>query len=286
MRWLLPLLLALGSCAPFHFERQRIFLRHDAEADTLDLLLVFENVSAVKSDPRVLTKAEQESLTAIRQVAWGGRRFLFLDWPFDLDLDGLARKAAAGEWPRPPGDDLARRLLARALDIQVRAARLIEDPAGQVGLVQRVRVAHASEVLVLLNEMVTWATQDDDWGGSGGPARRAWAAAGGTWVAFQPDGSLAVACPVSPEEAAAFARAGLDPELDALVQLLGGLSRLEIEDHVLHLAFDPRPDGWIAFDVRFGQRELSPTVAQTLIAEDEVAPGPLESVIAELLADG
>lgn len=112
------LLACLAACTPIQFAEQEITLRHDAAADALEMLIVYDGVNA--GPPRetdVAEKVEMSSEMAFALgVAGGEAMFMIFDWPFLVTVKDLA----------PGGDDARRALEAEIADPETTPGRRLE----------------------------------------------------------------------------------------------------------------------------------------------------------------
>jgi len=123
---------------------QRIVLWHDADRDTLHVLLFYDGVHD-SGDDRHGVGREQ-----ISKFARSGS-ILFLDWPFHFDMDEV-REAVAAPETQPQDRELAEFVLA---NVTVRAIGHYRDGHGHVGALQHVEIQHASEFLRQINAAIS-----------------------------------------------------------------------------------------------------------------------------------
>jgi hypothetical protein len=303
-----PVLFLLAACRPFEVQRQQVFLRYLPDEDVLDAVLVYEGVGATEEN-RVESTTE-----ALAAIARGRRHFMIFDWLFDFDLEATLDELR--QEPPHPEDEYAeakRGFLAYERDISVVEARCLLDreneldgvreeadgdgDGGRLCLLQRIRFAHASRALrmldLLLNASVLEEMSRKDAEMTGDPSADALfiarARRGGSWVRF--DGAaLEVSVPMTSELAAVQLKeliesAASSPENGrALGRFLDAVSAFQVTADELRLRFDPAEDGWIRFLFVDERRGYRPTVAERLGREGLASAGDLEAEIQRLKA--
>ena len=191
---------AFASCENVAVQREEVWVRHDAQADRIDFLYLYDGVSAAGSLPGA--EAQVEALLE-------GKRRFGMNWLYSFDLEELDETATT------PEDEV---LLE---GIAVEDAYAFRNEEGELSLTQHVRAIEAAKIVARLNEAIReWAEKElEEEGGSGDEVERrlAWQRAieeGWEFVRF--DGpQLVVQFPVTPEDAAELrpelARAAEDP---------------------------------------------------------------------------
>ena len=246
--------LLASSCASFQFEHQEIQLRHDAEGDALDVLLIYEALHAHGEKADEL----QVGLDALEGIVRGHRHFIVLDWPWEADLDDLDPEEMEGE--------LEERFLAYVPRVSLQQKGFFRDDEGRLGLYQHLRFESVSELVELANEALNESLREEAEDGIVGeelgwlddPTRRLWAEhakEGRAWFGLR-GGALEISGPLSPAAAAKIlsgmlaqsAKAAEDPGAsELLVQLFRPMTALHLEDQRAILRYDPDEDGLIVF---------------------------------------
>ncbi len=165
---LVILVLMCSACAKVRFTEQRIFVRHDAENDVAEVLLVYQGLYPSRSEnvfigaPYVqgpgeeTTEREDRPYTevqvrdAVEAVAWieGGRRFFILGaWAFEVDLDEPDETCGDPDEERDEAEEFAD-------DISVTHSGLYLDEQDRLCAYQVLRIPRASLGLRLLNEVL------------------------------------------------------------------------------------------------------------------------------------
>ena len=214
----------LAACTPFEFAEQDISIRHDAEADVIELDVVTRGIfgtSTGQSSPR---RIDERAAALIRQMAEGRRYLHLLSWPFVVDRDrerdedeDLTKEDVPPDWISiaETWDDLAG-------GVTVTDAHTFLDDRDEVGVVQRVRVERAGEILRSLNETIDLMLVDliEQSNGTDTPDEAFSSAAAhalllefargeGDWVSLDADG-LTIRCPMTPTDRARLLRDMLD----------------------------------------------------------------------------
>lgn len=139
---LIGLLLCASGCV--ELVGQRIVLWHDAQRDTLHVLLFYDGVHDSGEDRHGVGREQ------IPQFARSGS-VLLLDWPFHIDMDEV-RKAAADPETHPQDRELATFILA---NVTVHSIGHYRDGHGHIGGMQHVQIEKASEFLRQVNAAIS-----------------------------------------------------------------------------------------------------------------------------------
>ena len=171
--------LILPGCASIQFQRQQVRAEYNAEADSVQLLLVYENVHS----------GEEEF---VRAIAEGQRVFVLHGWPFEFDLEDLDETES----------ELERRAAVFARGVRVEdSGTFVED--GRPGCWQRIVFEDASELGTMVDLAARWVFSEL---GDHDPDDHEWDAdthelirhrlEQGQWMRFGPSG-LTVRVPLS-----------------------------------------------------------------------------------------
>ncbi len=264
--------LALASCADFDFVEQDVLLKHDAESDDLEVLLVYAGV--FRPDEKEL----DVSASRVTQDAEGYRHFIFLGWPWEFNLpeiqESLAEQIAEND------DPLAQRALDWMTEIAVEESGLFRREGGELCLYQRARVPKVNEGLALLNEAFNRAIVAEAEDGSvreelelpDEATEKLWVAharAGKPWLAFE-EGALVGRVPVSPHGAARGLHVLLDvageDESGAFPRLFEPLTEFLVRDDLATFRFGPGDDGWIRFAFENAEKEYRKELTAELVS--------------------
>ncbi len=195
-RWrtLAVLLLFLPGCV--QLTGQRITWFYDQAKDELQILLHYDGIHDSGND------ASGKGTEQIPQFVREGNVML-LDWPFQLDMAAVRKKAeASGTW------SLEKDWAQLVLTLKTEALGYYREPDGRVGAVQRVTVPRASEFLAKANRLISRQVLESSPLAGGTMTRtveRICAAArkGHAWIRL--DGqSIRIDVPVHPDEWAGF----------------------------------------------------------------------------------
>jgi hypothetical protein len=268
----------LGACAPIRYASQEVILRHDAPADTLDVLILYDGVQAEPQD-RGEDGIEVARGFLERTAVEHRREFMIFDWPLHLDLEKIVRElsesggdpeAPWSAWEREGAEHLAR---IRAVD-----SGLCTGEGGRIALYQHFRVEGASRFVAWVDRSLgLWIDESVAEGSFAretplldDATRAAWmdlAKSGGRWLRLV-DGSLDVNLPMSSRDAsrilaACFEEPGSDREgVRFFVGLAEPITRIELAEGRLHLAWEP-VDGVVR--MRFaGPPEYGETLSKEL----------------------
>ncbi|MCP3919460.1 MAG: hypothetical protein GY711_28310 [bacterium] len=301
--------LVLPSCLAFRYEGEEVYVRHDAERDTLELALLYRGVHAsgtevdwtgesleIESYAKA-TPGDVDSAARIVEAIAGGRRyFVFYDWPFLLDLDS----PKLSEPLEDPDEEVMRQAAAEFADnIRVDRARLFVDDDGKLGIAQHVTMTNARLGLERLNaglNRLLLTNRGALLGAEGegkveiGDLSRAtleqWVARaerGEPWIVLD-GGTIEVHVPLSPAELArvvegmVVATAAENREAAGFyVPFLRALTELTHQDGVLVARFAPKGDGWLAFEFERPNWEAQPELLELLRERDvEISAMSLE----------
>jgi hypothetical protein len=139
---LIGLLLCASGCV--ELIGQRIVIWHDAQRDTLHVLLFYDGVHDSGEDRHGVAREQ------IPQLARSGS-VLLLDWPLHIDMDE-ARKAVADPDTQPEDRELAAFVLA---NVTAHAIGHYRDGHGHIGGMQHVQIERASEFLRQVNAAIS-----------------------------------------------------------------------------------------------------------------------------------
>jgi hypothetical protein len=238
---ILALTLVLASCVSYDFRRQDLAFRHDAETDVLEVLVVSHG----------LRETGRESADAARADAAGARHVILLGWPFEFDLDELEGEGGGEPIPDEGLAPLVPRLLAWTPGVTVAEARMWVDADGGTSLLQRFRVAHASEGVALLNDAInaeclrleSWTKAARDSDARTGELWEAHVRAGRPWVELA-GGGIVVRLPASPA-GAARGLASLAGDVEGFAAIADALSAVSVAGGEAVLTFAPDRTGWV-----------------------------------------
>ncbi|MFH0945899.1 MAG: hypothetical protein V2A76_11930 [Planctomycetota bacterium] len=153
-RFLIPLcLLGLNSC-DIEFPEQELHLSHDAGTDTLEMLIVYHGITA----PSEGEEAVGKSVDVVKRLMQGEREFMLIDWPLYFEIDKWERKAREGlesEDESPYDREQAARYLQVAERMSLVSHALFLDEEGRLSGYQLFHVRQFSQVVVLLNQMIS-----------------------------------------------------------------------------------------------------------------------------------
>lgn len=263
---LLALSLAAAACTPFRFEAEEVRVRHDREADALELSLVYEGLHA--RSPR--EDGLRDALDAVRRMAAGERLFVLVDWPLVIDLDAADPELEVEIEELTP--ELAERARALAASLRVDEVELFEDGDGRLGCRQRLRLDGARAGVDTLNALVNAALAAIEVGEGAEIEVDGWdvdartrelmlahARRGDPWLALA-EGGFEVRIPLSRRQAAQALRAlapvatpGDDARRPDVSGLFGALTEVDFAGELLVLRF--LPDGTGAVRFRFERHE-------------------------------
>ncbi len=189
-----------AACAPISFGKQELALRHDAQANALDLLIVYDEIEA--------SGEAQTACGFATRVSGGKREFMIYDWPLHFDLDGIQQKYEEGaddeisrwrEWERE--------LVSGFKGVKVEHSGYFAGEDGRLGLFQCLHFADAAHwiklieraLYVAIEESVANGTFESDFNLLDAKSRELWIAMAKdkrSWLALQ-DGALVVDLPIS-----------------------------------------------------------------------------------------
>ena len=262
-----PLSLAFLAGCDIEFPEQEVRLKHDAEADTLDVLFIYQGVTTPTDDAQALASG-----TAVADRILAGRReFMLLDWPLLWDLDGLAAQE---------GQVLAiTRIIDRVSLLDVGA---FTDADDRLSAYQHFRMTDVSDTLAQANQLITGMVQlglltgeiGSEMSWMDAEERRAWGqfcASGTPWIALE-DGQLVGRIPATEGGAAEMLQELLigaaeedmdEGELDELSILLDNLTGLQIADGMVELRIGTLEQGEAVLKLRRGV-EYEPSLLEHL----------------------
>ncbi len=148
------LILCLPACGKFDFQGQDLTLRHDAEADTLELELIYKSVctpNVVTSRKDGTRKAEgiEGVSEAVEGVAAGARYFMVFFRVFEMDLDRTEKDLRELQEEEPNNENI--QWLTFLETITVEDATVFLDARGHIGIQQRIRLKGARRATELFN---------------------------------------------------------------------------------------------------------------------------------------
>ncbi len=189
-----------SACAPISFGKQELALRHDAKANAVDLLIVYDEIEA--------SGEAQSSYGFATRVSGGKREFMIYDWPLHFDLDGLAKKVAEeAEDEISPWRDWKREMLSGVQGVKVEHSGYFAGENGRLGLFQSLHFADAAHWIKLIEralyvgieESVAAGTFESDFKLLDAHSRELWIAMAKdkrNWLSLQ-EGALVVDLPIS-----------------------------------------------------------------------------------------
>lgn len=262
----LAVLLLCSGC-DLEFPEQEVRIRYDAEADTLDMLIVYVGVRAENDSEDAVGKGRDR----MNRVLGGRREFMFMDWPLYFDLDDPDKEEAL-----PP------EARAAAERVQLVRVEAFLDEHQRLCVLQHFRMTEVSTALAdanrLLHEAAKRALDAGKFGGGVVPwfdaaEEEVWLTfvkREASWVSLQ-GGHLVLRLPVTQQGAAraieeysrGIAETG-DDDRYMFPMLARNLARLQVSDGVAEL--------------RLGRIEGADTVFRT-----KVKNGPYGKALRELL---
>lgn len=277
----------LAGCAPIRYSAEEVLLRHDAEADTLEVLILYEGIQANPQDGGKDGLAVAEEFSS--RVALGRREFMIFDWPLHLDLEGLVGDLAnVPEDATDPWSAWKREGLVHLGAIRVVASGYYAGEKDSLSLYQRFRVERASRLVewfdralrIWIDEARAQGTLDKKMPVLAPETRAAWvelAAAKGRWLRLA-DGGIEVKLPMSPTDAAGVFAVVLGPGWSDVEDVKGpaafaaALTEIEIGSGHLRLAWKAK-DGVLALRLA-GPKEYDGSLAKRLRSGDALPPQP------------
>jgi hypothetical protein len=205
------LLLFLPGCV--QLTGQRITWFYDQAKDELQILIDYDGIHDSGNDEH------GKGIEQIPQFVREGS-VLLLDWPFQLDMAEL-RKKAEESGPKSLERDWARLFLS----LKTEAVGYYREPDGRVGAVQRITVPRASEFLAKANSLISRQILEASPVSDGTKTRtveriRAAARQGHAWIRL--DGqSIRIDVPVHPDEWAGFKVQRLHEAAEYVAKALG-----------------------------------------------------------------
>ena len=265
--------LALSSCATFRFQGQEIHLRHDVQADALEVGIAYLGLHA-------RPEHVSESGTAVRRIAGGERYLLLFDWPFELDVERIVAAAREDEAePLGPNGERAIELLD---GISVVHAELFLDEQGRLCAWQHLRLSRIGDWMRLANDAVhdsiLEAVREGELVDStpllDERTRELWAASAAArepWVRWEA-GGLEIAVPATPATAARWLASALELEdsgedserLTLFADLAQSLTELRIEGDLLRARFGPDERSLVHLRLRRWSWTYAPDVLESL----------------------
>lgn len=189
-----------SACAPISFGKQELALRHDAKANAVDLLIVYDEIEA--------SGEAQSSYGFATRVSGGKREFMIYDWPLHFDLDSIKQKCE-----EEAEDETSRwrewklEMVRGFQGVKVEHSGYFAGEHGRLGLFQSLHFADAAHWIHLIEralyigieESVAKGTFESDFKLLDAQSRELWIAMANdkrSWLALQ-DGALVVDLPVS-----------------------------------------------------------------------------------------
>ena len=171
MKLLLAVLLGslLPGCGFFDFTGQSIALRHDPEADALEVELTYHGVMALSVDDytdeteqlraRAMARSLAEAADGLEELTQGARRFMIAVPSLEFDLD----RAVTG---REGESDLEQRTWQWAQGVSVLECRVEHDDRERLSVYQKLRLADLSTGVKLFNEgwcqsLIEWSQEKE-----------------------------------------------------------------------------------------------------------------------------
>ena len=134
----LTVLLLCSGC-DLEFPEQEVHIRYDAEADTLDMLILYVGVRAENDSEDAVGKGRDR----MNRVLAGRREFMFMDWPFYFDLDEEDMEEAL-----PP------EAWAAAERVQLVRVEAFLDESQRLCVIQHFRMTGVTAVLADANRLL------------------------------------------------------------------------------------------------------------------------------------
>jgi hypothetical protein len=151
------LLAGLAGCAPIGFDEQEFSLRHDAKADALEVLIVYDSIQSVAAEQERL----REGLRFADVVSKGRREFMILDWPLHFDLEELlARARPEEETPPDPWQAWSRELLTALRGTEVVDSGYCRGKADRVSLHQELRFTGVAKLVAVFDRALHLWVED------------------------------------------------------------------------------------------------------------------------------
>ena len=236
----------LGACSPIRYSAEEVLLRPDAQADTIDVLILYSGIQfepqGQSGDPNDATRRFVEHVTR------GRREFMLFDWPFHVDLDDPDELRPDAKKDDGPWDAWWRRWIEVLAGVEVVGSGHFVDDEGRPALHQHLRVGKASALVELLDGALHLGI--DELEAEGELSKVPWlddatrraliqlARDKQRWLAIR-DGGIEANLPVTSRSAARILEALLDAcakdedLAGSYACLLGGLDTLELsEDRV------------------------------------------------------
>ncbi|MFN0006741.1 MAG: hypothetical protein ACKVXR_02445 [Planctomycetota bacterium] len=143
---LAPVPALFAACAPIRYSSQEVILRHRAEPDTLDVLILYEGIQAQRQD------GDKDGIDVTSRfagrVALGKREFMLVDWPIHLDLEEIVEELAKiDSSTEDPWSAWKREGLEHMEGVHVVASGLYAGDEGRVSLYQHFRVERCSRLV-------------------------------------------------------------------------------------------------------------------------------------------
>ena len=239
-----------AACAPISFGKQELVLRHDAKADVLDLLIVYDEIESSGAQ-------HDESFGFATRVSSGKREFMLYDWPMHFDLEGIAKQVAEeADRKDVHWRDWRRDTVKAFSSAKFNFSGYFADANGRLGLFQGLHVADVSHwislferaLYIAIEASVAGGTFESDFALLDAHSRELWIAMAKnkrSWLALQ-EGSLVVDLPLSGADASGMIAKLLkqsrgNDELESFVAgVASRLTELHIADEhvVLRLKLD------------------------------------------------
>ena len=273
----LTLLLPLGAC-DLECVEEEVIWRHDAQEDTLDVLLVYHGVmqgyNLSAEDDEQMAKA----LGALDRVTGGAREFMVMDWPFYWDLE---------DWG--PDEEILPALAAFRRDLSVADVGLFLDAQRRLSVFQHLHLERASVHLASANrairEDILEQGAEDLWSScaGGGEALCAWAESGGDFILMRGN-SVTVQWPSSAactreflaefaEELAVEQEEGVDSTLVVVLAILAATTSLSLDENHMQISVGEEEAGELELDCVLWERVYDPALLGRLRERGEKIDG-------------
>jgi hypothetical protein len=146
----------LAACAPIRYASQDVVLRHEAESDTLDVLILYEGIQAQPQKQlfQPATDGIEEGLGFVRSVLAQRRQLVLNGLHFDLDMP-LERPESEGTQAT-----LVQETENCLRHVRVERSGFFRGEEGRLGLYQHVRVREAHRLVALANLAFAYAIEE------------------------------------------------------------------------------------------------------------------------------
>ncbi len=156
----LACMLALSfGCAPIHYGEQELFLAHEAKADSLRLLIVYDAIQAQAQDHDDGSKTGRDFAAHVNS---GRREFMIYDWPFHFDVDESLKSGDTAPGDRAdPWNEWFRDLRVQAAGLKVVDSGYFAGSLGRLGMYQQLQIANANHLVLLFERSLHMWINDE-----------------------------------------------------------------------------------------------------------------------------